>query len=232
MSMIGSVYRVEPGHHVHMNRGGEPMLGNHAKVATAWHDGFRINLYKLPRWLEVRADLTVESRHPDGRHLFATTVLRIEKADDGYEIVLSQPTAAQSLELRRSRRVDVEGALLWSRLDEDGHPGIEHDGVLMNLSATGLRFRCTSFNLEVGERLMFSLGLADGRVNVPGTVVGVGEGLFLGEVRVDFGSLDVARRRELVEVVAAHRAEAPDEVLSAHGMLSDRITRARAAYGA
>ena len=50
--------------------------------------------------------------------------------------------------------------------------------------------------------------------------------------RVDFGSLDVARRRELVEVVAAHRAEAPDEVLSAHGMLSDRITRARAAYGA
>ncbi len=222
-----SNYKVATDHMLFLSRSGDPMLGTQTKAQAAWADGFIVKLFKLPRWMEDGTEVSIEARHPDGRHVFTSTIMTIERTDDHAEVVLSQPLTARSIEFRRARRVDLDRHLLWSRLDADGHPGVEHDGTLVNLSATGLRFRTRS-ELREDELLMFSLGLDGQRVNVWGRVVGSNGAA--GEVRVDFGMIDVPTRRELVAVVADHRQEPASEVLLTVGMLSERLTKARLAY--
>ena len=125
-------------------------------------------------------------------------------SDDRTRILFHQPHTAIVVDERLSTRVPMDIEATWSRLDNDMHPGNDHHGRVHNLSATGMRLDA-SLGVRTDDRIVASLPLTSGIVNVIGTVLAVeraGVEAQATQMQVVFSRLDDATWCILVAAIA------------------------------
>ena len=203
-----------------------------AEVNGASDGKFMIDLTDVPSWLKPGATISGETRTPVGARYFTAKIAWVLPSDDLTQILFHQPKTAIDVDERLSTRVPMDIEATWSRLDSDMHPGNDHHGRVHNLSATGMRLD-TSQEVGADDRIVASLPLTSGVVNVIGTVLaveGAGVEAQASQMRVVFSRLDDATWCTLVAEIAELAAMTGEVAMTPNIVHSSLNRRAIVAY--
>lgn len=183
------------------------------EIRSATFSEFVVSVSDLPDWLAAGSELNAEINHGAGREMFLTTVLRTEPTPKGFQLVLAQPERSWRHNRRSSQRVGVDIPVRYSLLDDDQHPGVDHESIVHDLSVEGMRLDPDG-PAPRGQKIVASLQLRDGWLSVLGELV-VDVGADRGtQMRVRFTRMTDTERWRLVNEVANWSGTDPQNILA------------------
>ncbi len=186
-----------------------------SEIRLATFSEFVISVAEVPRWMAPGSEVDAEVDHDDGREFFVTTVLSSEQTPAGFHVTLSQPSRSWRHNRRNAKRASVEIPVRYSLLDGELHPGIDHDGVVNDLSVTGMRLDADE-RVPKGQAIVASLKLRDGWLNVVGDLVSeIADPADPNpQMRIAFRRLRDSERSRLIDEVSSWTDAMPDEIVS------------------